>query len=280
MTNNKHEIFIKKIMNILKYIFLSITSLISIFPFYWMIVGATNTSNDVISGKMTFGNELLTNMSNAINNTNLMNAATNSFKIAFFSVVFSVIVSSMAAYGFQMYKSKGKKVIYNLFLLSMMIPFSVLLIPQYRMIVNIGLLNNLWAVILPSIISMFLIFFFYQSLSDFPIDTIESARLDGASELLIFFRIVIPQLKSSFATAIIYSFMTSWNNFMWPLVVLQTDESQTLPVLLSSISDITNYSIDYGVIMVVIITSTIPLFIIFTTMQKYFVAGMTGSAKG
>src|SRR5699024_5894376 len=122
MTNNKHEIFIKKIMNILKYIFLSITSLISIFPFYWMIVGATNTSNDVISGKMTFGNELLTNMSNAINNTNLMNAATNSFKIAFFSVVFSVIVSSMAAYGFQMYKSKGKKVIYNLFLLSMMIP--------------------------------------------------------------------------------------------------------------------------------------------------------------
>ncbi|WP_318764775.1 carbohydrate ABC transporter permease [Lactiplantibacillus carotarum] len=269
-----------KASSVLKYVFIVIMSFISIFPFIWMLIECTNSSADILAGKMSIGSHFMTNWHNAFTQTNLIGDFWNSLKIAFMVTVLSIIVAALAAYGFQIYRSRGKNWVYSIFIASMMIPFSVLMIPLYRMVSKLGLINTSWAVILPSIMSVFLVFFFHQSLESFPLDTIESARIDGANELRIFWSIVLPQLRSTFAAAAIYSFMGAWNNYMWPLIVLQSDDQKTLPLLISGLSANTNFSIDYGVIMILIIISTIPIFLIFLFLQKYFVQGMTGASKG
>ncbi len=259
--------------------FLLIISLLSITPLIWLITGMTNSSNEIIGGKFMFGNHFTENISNLFQNTSVVASYKNSIYVSVITVTVSVLIGAMAAYGIQMYKSKGKKMIYNVFMVTMMIPFAVLMIPRYRLFAKLEMLNSLSSVILPTLVSVPIIFFFYQNLEKFPIDTIESSRLDGASEWYIFFFIVIPQLKATFAAAVIMTFTTVWNTYLWPLVALQTEDKRTLPLLLSSLAGKDNYLIDYGPVMVLIVISTLPVFIIFITLQKYFVSGMVGSVK-
>jgi lactose/L-arabinose transport system permease protein len=111
----------------------------------------------------------------------------------------------------------------------------------------------------------------------FPKDILEAGRIDGLSELGVFFRIYVPTMKTTYAAAAIITFMASWNNYLWPLVVLQSPENQTIPLLISTLGS--SYSPDYGVIMTAIVIATLPAALIFFIMQKHFVAGMMGSVK-
>ena len=254
--------FQNRLNSFFTYFILSLASLISLFPFYWMITGATNKAVDITSGKLLPGGELLNNFANLMKNTNITQAFFN---------------TALAAYGFEMYSSKTREGIYKGFLLSMMIPFAALMIPLFSLIVKLGLINNYWGIILPSIASAFLVFFFRQNFKAVPKEMIEAARIDGAGEFTIFFQIVLPPMKSSFAAAAIIVFTTHWNNFLWPLIVLQTDKAKTLTLVISSLSSA--YFVDYGVLMLAIIISTFPVIVIFLTMQKQFVEGMIGSSK-
>lgn len=267
----------KRITNIINYVFLTIVSLISIFPFYWMIVSATNNRKDIITGKLTFGSELINNLNMLLDMTNIFQAFINTTKITLITMVISLLVSSMAGYGFAKFASKGKERFYSLFLLSMMIPFAATMIPLFQLVAKMGLVDNHWAIILPGSISIFLIFFFRQNLSTYPTEIIEAARLDGANEFTIFFKMVVPSMKSTFAAAAIWSFMNNWNNFMWPLISLQSDGQKTLTLVLSSLSSA--YFVEYGALMVAIVIAIAPVIVVFLTMQKYFVAGVIGSNK-
>lgn len=266
-----------KLTTLLKYIFLSFISFLSIFPFFWMIVGATNTSTDIAKGKTTIGSNLSINIQNIFENTNISTALVNSIIISVISTILALLISSMAGYGFEIYKSKFRNNVMSFLLLSMMIPFSALMIPLYSMFGKMGLLNSLIAVIIPSVATAFLIFFFRQNTISFPRETIEAARVDGLSELNIFFRIYFPMMKSTYAAAAIITFMASWNNYMWPLIALQSQDKQTLPLVISALGSA--YSPDYGMTMVGIVIATLPTATIFFLMQKHFVQGMVGSVK-
>jgi lactose/L-arabinose transport system permease protein len=259
------------------YTFLIIAFVVSVFPFYWMIVGMTNTAVDVIKGKMTFGNQLANNVKVLFTQHNLGRILLNSTKISGLTVIGTLIVSSIAAYGFEAYKSKARERAYAAIMLSMMVPFAALMIPLFRLLVKFGLLNTHTGLIITSIASVFIIFFFRQSLKSFPKDIIQAARVDGANEFKIFFSIVVPSMKSTYAAAAIYSFMTSWNAYLWPLIVLQSDKQKTVTLLISSLSSA--YFPEYGVIMAAIVIATLPMIIIFFALQKYFVKGMTGAVK-
>lgn len=267
----------KKIKKIFIYGFLTIASFISIFPFLWMIIGATNTSVDITRGKLSFGTSLFENINTLFSTTNIVSGIKNSFIIAIISTLLAVLVSAMAGYGFEIYKSKAKSRLMGLLLMSMMVPMATLLIPRYRMFANAGLLNTYAAVILPSVATAFLIFFFRQNTISFSKEILQAARVDGLNEIGSFFLIYLPVMKSTFAAAIIITFMNNWNSFLWPLVVLQTNDKLTLPLIISSMSSA--YTPDYGVIMVAIIVATLPTAAIFFIMQKSFVEGMTGSVK-
>ncbi|MFA6865469.1 MAG: carbohydrate ABC transporter permease [Sphaerochaetaceae bacterium] len=262
---------------IIVYIVLSIASIFSLFPFLWIVVGSTNTSTDVIQGKMTFGNQWSTNITKLFGNANMSTALMNSLKIALVTVILTLLITSMAAYGFQMYKTKRKEKLYSFFLLTMMVPFASLMIPLFKLIATLHLINSVWAIILVSSASVFMVFFFRQSFVNYPTDVLEAARVDGANEVMTFFRIFVPSMKSTYAAAAIYTFMTSWNNYLWPLIVLQTNEKQTTTLLISSLSSA--YTPDYGVIMSGISIATLPVIIIFFAFQRQFVEGMLGSVK-
>jgi len=251
--------------------------IISVFPFYWMIVGMTNSAVDVIKGKMTFGNQLIHNFITLNTSYNLGRILLNSIKVSGLTVIGTLIVASMAAYGFEIYSSKNREIVYGIILLTMMVPFAALMVPLFRLIVELKLLNTHAGVILPSIASVFIIFFFRQSFKSFPKEIIEAARVDGASEIRTFFSIVVPSMKSTYAAAAIFSFTTSWNSYLWPLIVLQTDNQKTMTLLISNLSSA--YFPEYGVIMTAIVIATLPTLIIFFALQKYFVQGMTGAVK-
>lgn len=274
-------------MKILKqigiYTFLGIATIISIFPFFWMVVSATNSSVDVTAGRLLPGTYLFENFSQLLESTELLTAFYNSSKIAVVTTLLALFISSLAGYGFEVYRSKAKDRVFNILLASMMIPFAALMVPLFRMFATVsnhvsfmGLDTHI-AIILPTMTTAFLIFFFRQSTKMFPRDILEAGRMDGLSELGIFIKIYMPTMKTTYAAAAIITFMSSWNNYLWPLVVIQSPNKQTLPLLISNLGS--SYAPDYGVIMLAIVLATLPVAIIFFILQKHFVAGMMGSVK-
>jgi len=265
------------------YLILSVFAVASIFPFLWMVVSATNASVDVTQGKLLPGTHLAANVKELLETVDLVPALVNSMKISVWTTVLALLISSLAGYGFEVYRSRAKDFVFNILLLSMMIPFAALMIPMFRMFGSIsGTLpaigiDTATSVVLPSVATAFLIFFFRQSTKMFPKDMLEAGRMDGLSELGVFFRIYLPTMKTTYAAGAIITFMASWNNYMWPLVVLQSPENQTIPLLISNLGS--GYSPDYGVIMAAIVIATLPTALIFFLMQKHFVAGMIGSVK-
>lgn len=277
----------KRIVSILKYVVLSILSFISIFPFIWMLIAITNKSVDITSGTLMPGSYFFENLKSLLaSDVKYITAFKNSLIIAVITTTLAIIVSSAAGYAFEVYKTKTRDKIFNFILLSMMVPFASLIVPLFRMFSKFNQigplkgvsLNTHGAVIIVSVATAFLIFFFRQNTKTFPKDLIEAARIDGLGEFSIFFRIFMPTMKSTYAAAIIVTFMSSWNNYMWPLISLQSSEKRTLPLVMSALG--ASYTPDYGMIMMAVVIATLPTALIFFLMQKHFVAGMTGSVKG
>jgi lactose/L-arabinose transport system permease protein len=260
-----------------KNLFLIMVSFISIFPFFWMLVGATNDSKDITMGKLTFGSSLVKNVTNAFAHANLWRAFLNSMELAIIITLLSLLFCSIAGYAFVIYPTKGKSILFLILIASMMVPFAAKIIPMFRMFSQMKLLNNYLAIILPAIGAPFLIFFFKQNTHAFPLETIQAARVDGLNEYQIFFQIFMPMMKSTYAAAGIFAFMASWNNYMWPLIALQSNDKFTLPLMVSNLA--ADFSPDYGMIMVGIIISTLPTILVFFMLQKAFVEGMVGSVK-
>lgn len=261
----------------LSYVFISIVSFFSLFPFVWMIIGATNTSKDVTMGKLTFGTALFDNILKLGKLINLPLVFGNTTLVTLFGTFFTLLVASLAGYGFEMYRNRFREKLYNAMLLTMMIPFAAVMIPLFRIFAKMSLLNSFIAIILPSVSSVFIIFYFRQSTKTFSKELVQASRVDGLNEIQAFFYIYIPSMKSTFSAAGIIVFMSYWNSFLWPLIILQSNNKKLLTLAISSLSS--SYTPDFGVIMLVIILATTPTLIIFFAMQRQFVEGMLGSVK-
>lgn len=267
----------KKITVIAKYTFLTLASVISVFPLLWMVIAATNKSIDVIAGKLTFGTNLLENYRNLIAVQPVWRSFGNSCKYALLVTVMALLVSSMAGYAFEIHKSKWKEVGYTLVLMTMMVPFVALMIPLFQMYSNIGLLDKALGFMLPSIATPLLIMMFRTGAKSFPREIIEAARIDGSGEFQIFFRMFLPIMKSTYAAAAVVTFMNAWNNYLWAKVIMSSDKTQTMPMLISNL--ISGYVTDYGMLMLAVLITTIPTAIVFFALQKNFVEGITGAVK-
>lgn len=276
MTNKKNSSAIQRRL-IPTYIFLIIVSFISVFPLYWMIAAATNRSVDVARGKIIFGSYALENFQNLTSQTDLWGALGNSFLYAIVQTVVALFICSLAGFGFELYHDKGKDKVFSVLLLAMMIPQVATMIPLFKMISSAGLLNTVWAFILPSISTPFLIMMFRQNSRNFPIDIMEAARLDGLSEFQIYFRMYMPVMKSTYAAAAVITFMNAWNAYLWPKVVMADTRAQTMPMLIANLAS--GYTVDYGMLMMGVLFCSIPTMIIFFVLQKQFAEGITGSVK-
>jgi lactose/L-arabinose transport system permease protein len=250
---------------------------VSVFPFFWMIVGMTLNPNDVLKGILVPGREFASNWLKATKNYNLPLFFGNSLKIALLTVVFGVVVNGIAAFGFEKYPSKARDRVFGVLLLTLIIPQIAVVIPMFRMFAFFQLLNTHAAIILPSIMSVFIIFFMRQNFKMFPTEIMEAARVDGASEFSVFLRIVTPSMQATYASAAIYLFLGQWNAYLWPLITILGDAKKTLPIAMSSMMNA--YTIEYGALMVIVCISVLPVLVLFLSMQKQFVAGLLGSVK-
>ena len=256
------------------YLVLTVASLLSVFPLYYMFCASTNRSIDVIAGKLIPGTYMMENFKSLIAQQNLRLALWNSFRNATVLTVLCLLVCSIAGYGFEIYHDKA---VFTVLLTAMMIPFAAIMIPMFRMFSQLKMVNTMAAFMLPSISTPFMIMMFRQASRSFPHDIIEAARLDGLSETGIFFRMYMPTMKSTYAAATIITFMNAWNNYLWPKVILQNNDSITMPMLVANL--LGGYTVDYGVLMLGVFICTIPTAIIFFCFQKSFTEGITGAVK-
>lgn len=261
------------------YIFLIICSFISVFPLYWMIAAATQTSLNVARGSIIFGNQLAVNYDHlvkAVQGT-LWSSMGNSFLYSIVQTVFTLFVCSIAGYGFELYHDKGKDKLFGVLLLAMMVPAVATMVPLYGLVSKAKLLNSVWAFILPGISTPFMIMMFRQNSRNFPPDIMEAARIDGLSEWKIFFKMYVPVQKSIYAAAAVITFMNAWNAYMWPKVVMSDNRAQTMPMFIANISS--GYTVDYGMTMLGVLFCSVPTMVVFFVLQKQFAEGITGSVK-
>ncbi len=259
------------------YLVLSIAAFISVFPFFWMLVGSTNTNADLIRGKATPGDALWRNIEVFFASADMPRIFFNSFFIAGLGTALTLLVSSLAGYGFEVFRTRFKERIFAVMLLMLSVPFAALMIPLFMVMVNLKLMNSYQAVILPAVASIFIIFYFRQATKAFPHELRDAARIDGLKEWQIFLFVYMPVMRSTYAAATIIVFMIHWNNYLWPLIVLQTNEMKTLPLVVATLSQ--GYAPDFGVVMVGSIVTTLPTLIIFFLLQRRFVEGMLGAVK-
>lgn len=276
MTKKKNKSMIQRRL-IPTYIFLAIVSLISVFPFYWMIMAATNNYVDVSKGKLTFGTYAAENFRNLISQQPLGLAMKNSFVYAISVTVICLFICSLAGYGFEVYHDKWKDKLFSVLLLAMMIPQVATMIPLFRMFSKAGLLNTVLAFFLPMISTPFMIMMFRQNSRAFPVDIVEAARVDGLSEIKIFFQMYMPVMKSTYAAAAVITFMNAWNAYLWPKVCMTDGKSLNMVMLIANMTG--GYKIDYGMIMMGVLFCSIPTLVIFFVLQKQFAEGITGAVK-
>ncbi|MGN0466029.1 MAG: carbohydrate ABC transporter permease [Lachnospiraceae bacterium] len=259
------------------YIFLIIVSFISVFPLYWMISAATNKSVDVAQGKIIPGSYAMQNFQNLITQQDLWKSLGNSFFFAIVQTLLALFICSLAGFGFELYHDKKKDFLFSIILLAMMVPQVATMIPLFKMISSANLLNTVWGFILPAISTPFLIMMFRQNSRNFPVDVMEAARIDGLTEIQIFFKMYMPMMKSTYAAAAVITFMNAWNSYLWPKVVMTDNSAQTMPMLIANLAS--GYTTDYGVLMMGVLFCSVPTMIVFFVLQKQFAEGITGAVK-
>lgn len=262
----------------------SVIGIVLIIPFYTVFISSFKDGNDLIRHGI--------NLSLNFNEMSLKNFIYlftgdhsyftwffNSMILTILQVALTLFVSAWVGYGFAAYNFRFKNLLFVCVLFVMMVPFEILMLPLYNQINSMNLVDSYAGIILPSIANASTIFFFRQYLSGIPKSLIDAGRIDGASEYGIFFRIILPIMKPSFAAMAILNTMNSWNNLLWPLLVLKSDTKFTLPIGLNTL--LTPYGNNYDLLIVGSFFSILPIFILFLCFQKYFVDGMTaGAVKG
>ncbi len=202
----------------------------------------------------------------------------NSVFIATASTLVTLFFCSLGGYAFAKYQFRGKTILFGILLASMMVPFQVLLVPLFGLMYDIGWLNSYKAIIIPFSVGAFGVFLMRQFIVTIPSELLDAARIDGCSEFGIYYRIVLPIIKPALGALTIYSFLSSWNGYLWPLIVLRDEAKYTLPIGLANLIGI--YRQDYGMLMAGTLLSLLPIVILFLAMQREFVQGITlGSVK-
>lgn len=264
---------------IIVYLILSVAVVMSLFPFYFMFVSATNLNVDILASppKLVFGSHLTSNFQLLLDKLDIWRVMFNSLLIAVIYTLATLLLYSAAGYALAKYEFKGKKLIFGFIMVTMMLPQQVLYIPLFGLMAKLNLTNTYSAVILPLLANAFGIFLMRQNMLSFPMALIESSRIDGYGELGIFFRVVLPNMKAALGALGIYMFTGIWNSFMWPLIILGTKQMYTFPVALAVLDGNPNKK-DFAVIMLATSLATLPILFIFLVFQRHFIAGVMGGA--
>lgn len=261
------------------YIIFAIVAVFWIFPFVWMVLGSFKTQREILATPPTFFAEhpTVSNFAQWLTTLHFGTYFSNSLIVSVITVLGNLLFDSMVGYALAKIPFKGKNLVFGAVMVTMMVPAVATFVPLFVLISNFHLVNTYAALILPYLTQPIGVFLMRQFMSGVPDALLEAARVDGAGELRIFFQIVLPECGPAMATLAILTFLSSWNNFLWPLVASQTEDKYTLPVALSLYSTGQN-STNYGILLAGAVLVITPIVILFIALQRYFVQGvaMTG----
>ena len=264
------------------YAVLTLLALITVFPFLWMLLTSLKGPLDPIASvppQLIPAHPTLANYEKVLASLPILKFFFNSITVAVVVCVLNVLVSAMAAYPLAKMRFFGRDAIFYLLLATLIVPAQLTYIPSFVLAVNtFHYYDTLPAVILPSLASAFNIFLMRQAFRGVPNDLIDAARVDGAGEWRVWWQILLPIVRPSMAAVAIFTFVTSWNDFLWPSLMLHTREGMTLPVGLAALQGF--FSSDFRSIAAGVTMTVIPILLFFIVVQRYFVRGLTGAVKG
>lgn len=257
-----------------RYLLLIAGAVLMLAPLTWMVLASFKSLPEILAFPPTFlpKSWALTNFRSVFEQADFVRYFVNSVIIAGVTVVSVLLTSSLAGYAFAKFSFPGKNVLFYLVLATLMVPFQVRVIPLYVLTSDLHLLNTYLGMVLPSLVDAFGIFLMRQFLQAIPSELIEVARVDGAGELRIFFRIVLPLAKPALAALTIFTLVTSWESFLWPLLVASSPDMFTLPLGLSQFAG--KYLSRTDLQMAASTLTILPMLIAFLIMQKRFIEGM------
>ena len=266
---------------IIVYAILLMMTILSIFPFYWMLVIGSHDTSAVnkFPPAMLPGTKFMENVNKVFSNIDFFAAIGNSV-IASTCITLSVLFfCSIAGFAFAKLQFKGRNVLFIFILATMMVPSQLGLIPSYMIISKLGWINSLNAVIVPGLVNAFGVFWMRQYISaTIPNELMDAGRIDGCSNFRLYWNITIPSIRPALATLGLITFMNVWNDFLWPLVVLKDRSVQTIQIALRTLNGA--YYKDFAMILNGTFLATLPLLIVFLLFSKHFIAGLTeGSVK-
>jgi multiple sugar transport system permease protein len=250
-------------------------------PLLWMISASLMPQGEasafpprVIPSRITFEHyaDLFTRLS-------LGRAFMNSMFVAIVATIASLFFNSMAGYAFAKLRFRGRDRLFAFLVLALAIPAQVAMLPLFLLLKSLGLVNTYAGVLIPYIATIYGVFLVRQFMLSIPDDLLAAARIDGASELTIYFRVVLPVARPVLATLAIFTFMSAWNDFMWPLIILTSDDRYTMPVAVASL--LGEHALDLELMMASAVLTVVPVLTLFFVLQKQYIAGMmAGSVKG
>ncbi len=274
-----------KVTQIMLIILFIVLAVITLFPIYFMAIASFKDTGSLFKDGLgmvfQFDNLIVDNYIYTLTTKSgvYLHWYWNSIIVMIASTVLSLLFSSMGGYALAAYRFRGQRILFVLIMIVMMIPLEILLIPLYRMIINMHLINTKAGAILPFLVQPTAMFFFQQFVAGLDKDYMDAGRMDGCTEFGIFFRIMTPLMRPAFGAMTILLALRNWNAFLWPLIVFTTDESYTLPVGLASL--ISSYGNNYEMLIPGAVLALVPLVVIFLLNQNQFVEGLSaGGVKG
>lgn len=248
------------------------------FPFFWMAVTSLKTAPEIQRVPLQVAPDDWLNFRNyaeVFKREPFMRFLLNSAIVSSIAAVSSVIVSSLAGFGFAKYRFPGRDFLFLAIVGILMVPFQSVVVPLYEWMNRLGLLDTYAGIVAPDLVSVFGVFLMRQAIETIPNDYIDAARIDGCSELRIFFSLILPSIKPAMATLLIIKFMWSWNEFFWPMVVTTSPQMKVVTLGLTSFTNM--YFIEYNLLTAAAVISILPILVIFVTLQRWVVQAVVMS---
>ncbi|MEV6040690.1 carbohydrate ABC transporter permease [Nonomuraea sp. NPDC052116] len=258
---------------------LVLCALLTMLPFVWVISGSLRSLDEIRSdpGAWLPAHATLGNFTRLFATEGFGGYLVNSIVVAIIVVAGNIVAASAAGYALAKLDFAGKRLAFGAVMAAMMVPFTAVFVTQFVITVDMGLADTLAGIALPGVAMPMSVFIMRQYAMSIPGELLEAARIDGAGEFRIFFRIFLPLAGPAVATITIMSFLASWNNFIWPLIVAQSMSSYTLPVGLAATSQAASHVTDYGLLLAGAIVVMLPVLVLFLFLQRYFVQGVAGT---
>lgn len=274
----QNEIKTSKLRTVIAYILLIFLSFLCLFFFYILIINSTRSHSAIMQGFSAVpGKSFMHNLHNVLNDANIpvLSGIRNSLIVSSLSAILATYFSALTAYGLYAYNFKMKKPAFIFIMLILVMPTQVSALGFVRLMDGFHLLNTFWPLFLPSIAAPAVFYFMYSYMqSSLPMELVEAARIDGCNEFKIFNRIVLPIMKPAIAVQAIFAFVTAWNNYFMPALIISDNSKKTLPILIASLRSADFLKFDMGKVYMLIMIAIVPIIVVYIMLSRYIVAGV------